>query len=86
MYKVLVRPYVWKDLEPLPEPLKQRLLNEMTDLGKEPRPRGCKKLAGSYNSWRVRVGDYRILYVVDDRQKIVVIYRVRHRKDVYRLR
>ena len=86
MYKVLVRPHVWKDLHPVPESLKQRLLGEMTALSKEPRPKGCKKLADSHNSWRVRVGNYRILYIIDDEENQVVVYRVRHRKDVYRPR
>ena len=84
MYKVVVRPRVWKDLHPLPESVKQRLLDEMTALSEEPRPRGCQKLVDSHNSWRVRVGDYRILYVIDDNENQVVVYRVRHRKDVYR--
>lgn len=84
MYRVLVRPHVRKDLTRFPEFVQRHLLDEMTGLSKEPRPRGCKKLAGSQNSWRVRVADYRILYVIDEKQRVVVVYRVRHRKDVYK--
>jgi len=86
MYKVHVRPIVWKDLKPLPQALKARLINQMTKLEKEPRPSGCKKLAGMESAWRVRIGDYRILYTIHDTERTVTVYRVRHRKDVYRAR
>jgi mRNA interferase RelE/StbE len=48
------------------------------------RPPGSKKLAGSPGGWRVRVGDYRIIYDIDDKTKCVRILRVRHRREVYR--
>jgi mRNA interferase RelE/StbE len=49
-----------------------------------PRPPGSKKLAGSKNEWRIRVGDYRVLYDIADKVRIVRVYRVRHRRDVYK--
>jgi len=49
-----------------------------------PRPHGSKKLKGTANSWRVRVGDYRVLYDIADTVRIARVYRVRHRKDVYK--
>jgi mRNA interferase RelE/StbE len=50
----------------------------------QPRPPGCKKLSGSQNEWRVRVGDYRILYEIDDRIRRVRIYAIGHRREIYR--
>ncbi len=52
-------------------------------LAEDPRPRGCKKLAGREDIWRVRVGDYRVLYQILDDALLVLVVRVRHRKDVY---
>ncbi len=51
---------------------------------KEPRPHKSKKLAGGGSRWRIRIGDYRMLYEIDDTKKIVRIYRIAHRKEVYR--
>jgi len=53
-------------------------------LSKNPRPFGCRKLSGSENDWRIRVGDYRVIYEIADANRIVRINRVRHRKEVYR--
>jgi mRNA interferase RelE/StbE len=49
-----------------------------------PRPSGCHKLKGAENLWRIRVGDYRLLYAINDREKVIDIVAVRHRKDAYR--
>ena len=59
-----------------------RVLKTIGKLHDNPRPRGCRKI-GPYD-WRVRVGDYRILYEVSDKEAEVVIYRIRHRSEVYR--
>ena len=48
-----------------------------------PRPPGCKKLQGYKDQWRIRVGDYRVLYIIDDAELLVEVTRVRHRRDVY---
>jgi mRNA interferase RelE/StbE len=53
-------------------------------LANNPRPDGCRKLQGSENSFRIRVGDYRVIYTLDDAVLIVAIERVRHRREVYR--
>ena len=53
-------------------------------LAENPRPSGCVKLSGLENLWRVRVGDYRILYSIEDQQLIVLIVSVAHRREVYR--
>ena len=59
-------------------------MGAITRLGSDPRPPGCKKLSGSARDWRIRVGDFRVLYEIDDPKKAVRIMRVRHRRDVYR--
>lgn len=56
----------------------------MKDLGQNPRPVGCRKLVGGERDWRVRVGDYRILYEIDDTRKIVHVLHVKHRREAYR--
>ena len=62
------------------ELIEQRLLA----LGGNPRPPGCKKLKGGEVGWRIRVGDYRILYEIDDTRAVVTVATICHRKDVYR--
>ena len=60
-----------------------RIMAEIRSLSETPFPPGCKKLKGSTASYRLRVGDYRILYEVDTETRTVIVYRIRHRKDVY---
>jgi mRNA interferase RelE/StbE len=55
-------------------------------LADEPRPAGCRKLAGLDDAWRIRVGDYRIVYVVDDLARTVTVTRIGHRRDIYNRR
>ena len=73
-----------KELEALNPPLAARVLARIETLAIDPRPAGARKLQGAPRLWRIRVGDYRVVYSVDDRQRIVDIVRVRHRSDVYR--
>ncbi|MEK6777526.1 MAG: type II toxin-antitoxin system RelE/ParE family toxin [bacterium] len=62
----------------------ERILSKIDALATNPRPIGCKKLQGPTRLWRLRVGDYRIVYDIDDRNRIVDIVVVRHRRDVYK--
>jgi mRNA interferase RelE/StbE len=73
-----------KELEHLAEPLLSRVLRRIEALTLTPRPDGCRKLQGASNLWRIRVGDYRVLYAVDDSQQIVDVIAIRHRSDAYR--
>jgi len=73
-----------KDLNRLPPDVFQRVITALCGLKESPRPPGSKKLSGSPPGWRIRVGDYRIIYDVDDRAKCVRVLRVRHRREVYR--
>jgi mRNA interferase RelE/StbE len=73
-----------RELEGLEHQHIARVLGRIEGLAAEPRPSGAKKLQGSQQLWRIRVGDYRIVYAVNDRQRVVDVVRIRHRRDVYR--
>lgn len=73
-----------RDLRGLDGALRERLSQRIDRLADEPRPPGSKKLSGHENRYRVRLGDYRIIYEVYDHQVLVLVLRVRHRKDAYR--
>ena len=73
-----------KDLEALPHDIADRVLARIEKLAGEPRPVGSAKLRGGKNLWRVRVGDYRVVYLVNDATRAVDVSVIRHRRDVYR--
>jgi len=72
-----------RELEALNPPILGRLIAGLDALATDPRPRGSRKLRGSENLWRLRVGDYRIVYGIDDSARVVDVLRIRHRRDVY---
>jgi mRNA interferase RelE/StbE len=72
-----------KELEALPDTVLPRVARALDTLPADPRPRGCKKLRGSTDLWRVRVGDYRIIYHIDDRARLIEVRAIRDRKDAY---
>jgi mRNA interferase RelE/StbE len=72
-----------RELEALEAKVVARIFQRIEALGEEPRPSGCRKLVGSKSLWRIRVGDYRVVYAVYDDKQSVDIVAVRHRKDVY---
>lgn len=84
LYAVSFRRSAEKDLRRLDDATQRRVLRATGSLAREPRPAGCRKLHGSDNGFRIRVGDYRIVYTVDDEVLVVAIERVRHRREVYR--
>ncbi len=75
-----------KDVRKLPREEVPRILAAAELLIADPFPHGCEKLVGTDHTYRIRVGDYRILYEVNTTAQIVEIQRIRHRKDVYRQR
>ena len=84
MYQIIVSSSAEKDLEKLPVSALRKIEVAIDHLAIEPRPVGCKKLKGQNEDlWRIRVGDYRVVYSITDKIQIVDIRRVRHRKDVY---
>jgi mRNA interferase RelE/StbE len=72
-----------KELESLEISQVQRIFLKIEALAKEPRPKGCRKLRGEKNLWRIRVGDYRVIYAVHDDKEVVDIIAVRHRSAAY---
>ena len=82
-YRVAVDLDAQKELEDLPDEIVRRLHRSIDALADLPRPPGVKRLAG-VNGYRIRKGDHRILFAVDDPKGVVTIFRVGHRKDVYR--
>ena len=84
MYRVFLERAAEKDLKSLPSRLHNRIIDALQALAKNPRPAGCRKLTGSDDDWRIRVGDYRIVYEIDDDAEVVRVNRARHRREVYR--
>jgi mRNA interferase RelE/StbE len=84
VYEVLIERTAERDLRSLSTDIFQRIIPRIRSLAENPRPAGCHKIAGAKNAWRIRIGDYRALYEVDDRTKTVRIFRIRHRREVYR--
>ena len=85
-YQVEITPAAVRDFKRLPSEVIRKVDAAILELEQTPRPQGCTKLEGSEDEYRARVGDYRILYVIDDKAKLVTIAHVRHRRDAYRKR
>ena len=84
IYAVILMPQAQKDLNVYSGKLLARFEKIILNLYREPRPHKARKLSGGTSKWRIKTGDYRILYEIDDVKKIVNVYRVIHRKDAYR--
>jgi mRNA interferase RelE/StbE len=83
-YNISLKPSVEKDLRPLPKSVVARVIEQIERLKTEPFPRQAIKLSGAERLYRIRVGDYRIVYEVDPKARQVMIHYVRHRREVYR--
>jgi mRNA interferase RelE/StbE len=84
MYQVVVERSAEKDLKRLSSGIRSRVAVALRALGGNPRPLGSRKLTGTKNDWRVRVGNYRIIYEIADVIRVVRVLRIRHRREVYR--
>lgn len=84
-YELIFKKSVAKDLRAFPKRDVQSIMRRIRSLAEDPRPAGCEKLSG-LERYRVRQGVYRIIYEVEDGRLIVLIVRVGHRRDVYRVR
>lgn len=80
---LLIKPSARKELEALDYKLIVRIVTKIEALIQNARPSGCTKLRGFRDLWRIRVGDYRIVYAIDDRQKRIDVMRIAHRSEVY---
>jgi mRNA interferase RelE/StbE len=82
-YSVFILPSAQKEILALPKPARERVIRAIQALEENPRPQGSKKLVGT-DAWRVRVGEYRIIYSIEDNILKIEVVRVAHRKEVYR--
>ena len=82
-YSVIFARSARKELESLNAALVKRIFPKIEALAKEPRPKGCRKLKGEKNLWRIRVGDYRVIYAIYDERKVIDIIAIRHRRAAY---
>jgi mRNA interferase RelE/StbE len=73
-----------KELQRLPAAAVELVFPRIAELAKQPRPAGCRKLEAEDKLWRIRIGDYRVIYSIDDKSRVVDIRLVRHRADAYR--
>lgn len=83
-YTIVLARSARKELQALPEPIASRVLRRIEALARTPRPAGCHKLVGSENLWRIRVGEYRVVYAIDDPGRVVDVIAIRHRREAYR--
>ena len=84
MYRVLLERAAEKALSRVSSQIHDRIVAAIQALAKNPRPPGCRKLIGSECDWRIRVGDYRVVYEISDEIRVVRVTRIRHRREAYR--
>lgn len=82
-YEIVVKPSAQRDLDSLPLQEVKRLALHLSHLADDPRPFGVQKLTGT-GGYRIRVGSYRILYEVNDKSRMVLIYQIKHHREAYR--
>jgi mRNA interferase RelE/StbE len=82
-YSLKIKPSAGKELDALDDALFARIDRKIMALAENPRPPGCKRLKGYKDQWRVRVGDYRVVYTIDDQKLLVEVTRIRHRSEIY---
>ena len=82
MYEILLERRAEKDLKKLSSELFERIIVKIQSLSENPKPQGSRKITGSKSDWRIRIGDYRVIYEIDQKEKRVKIMRVRHRREV----
>jgi mRNA interferase RelE/StbE len=83
-YSVFIKPSAVKEIEAIGSRSdRRRVVKRIQDLANEPRPQGCEKLSGQ-DRFRVRQGDYRIVYAIEDGRRVVTVVKIGHRKEVYR--
>lgn len=82
-YKVFIKPSAVKELKRIPQKDLQRVTSKIQSLSEEPRPHDCEKLSAQ-ERYRLRQGNYRIIYSIEDDKLLVYVVKVAHRRDVYK--
>jgi len=87
-YRIEFNKHCLKDLKKIPPPFRKNIENKITALSHEPRPEGCKKLQGSEKTllYRIRCGEYRVVYTIHDKMLVVLVIQIGHRGEIYRER
>jgi len=83
-YTIITPKAVQKQLDALPDDVYDRIAEKIEQLAENPRPDGVVKMKGSDHEYRIRIGDYRVRYEIDDKELIILLLQCKHRKDVYR--
>jgi len=83
-YRIELAPAAWRDLRKLPQEVLQRVRTAIDSLAGDALPPGLIKLTGSEDVWRIRVGQYRVLYRLHTQELLIVVVRIGHRREVYR--
>lgn len=84
MYEIYLEQAVERNLRRLSAEDFHRVISRIKALADDPRPSGCRKITGSKSDWRIRIGDYRVIYEIDEKAKAVRVVRIRHRREAYR--
>lgn len=84
MYEVLLERRAERDLKALPAEVFHRIIPRLKALAEDPKPPGSRKIVGLKSDWRIRIGDYRVIYEIEEQAKAVKVMRIRHRKEAYR--
>jgi mRNA interferase RelE/StbE len=84
VHKVFLEKRAEREIKKLPAEIFYRIIPQLKALSENPKPSGCRKITGSKNYWRIRIGDYRIIYEIDEGEKAVKVMRIRHRREVYK--
>jgi len=82
-YSLQIKQSAQKELDALDDAVFARIDRKILALADNPRPTGCKKLKGYKDHWRIRVGDWRVLYILDDSANLISVTRIAHRREVY---
>ncbi len=82
-FNILIKPSAVKELNKIPKKELPAITDKINSLSKDPRPSGCEKLT-SRNAFRIRQGNYRIIYIIEDDKLIVLVIKIGHRREVYR--
>ncbi|TVP62245.1 MAG: type II toxin-antitoxin system RelE/ParE family toxin [Nodularia sp. (in: Bacteria)] len=83
-YQIIITKSIQKQLDNLPNNLKERVYEKICQLADEPRPNGVVKLKGYENEYRIRIGDYRLRYEIQDEELIILLIQCKHRRKVYK--
>ena len=84
LYELFIERRAEKDLKKVDASLFSLIVEKIKSLSENPHPAGSRKLSGSQNDWRIRIGDYRVLHEIDNKARTIKIMRVKHRREVYR--